>query len=293
MTGPRTDAQGKIVKAENKPENTLISFLNTPGMRAEIARALPDTFKPDRMLRIAMTSLRTTMNLDKCDKHSFAGCLIQASQMGLEVNTMLGHCYLIPRREGEGYRCTIQLGYQGMIELALRTDKVAGIKTIVVRKGDTFEHEDGLKPVLRHVPSDAADRETKEITHVVGIAYLKNAEPIFIVLSRAQIDARRDRSDSFKSGRSSPWKTDYEAMARKTAVRALFKWIPKSPDIAAADHLEDSQDRGARQSFAAEVVDAMERQGLQATSIDTVGESADYDPETGVVNEQQPTAAAS
>lgn len=292
----RTDAQGKIVKTEAKP-NTLFSFLSSPGMKAEIARALPEHLAPERMLRVALTSLRTTPNLDKCDQISFAGCLLQASQLGLEVNTQLGHCYLIPRRDQSGnYSCTMMLGYQGMIELALRSNKVTSIKTIVVRSGDTFEYEDGLKPILRFKQSSDAEREAKTITHVVGIAYIRNGDPIFEVLSRAQIEARMARSDSFKGGRSSPWKTDFEAMARKTAVRALFKWIPKSPEIAAVDHMEDSQERGSRTAYTTEVIEAMERQGLQAASIDAIGESiaGDYDSETGEVKqEQQPAAAAS
>lgn len=293
MSGPRTESNGRIVKADEPKPNSVLRYLSSPETKLEIMRALPEHLAPDRMLRVALTALRTTAHLAECDTPSFAGCLLQAAQLGLEVNTQLGHCYLIPRRNGDTYTCTMMLGYQGMIELALRSGKVTSIKTIVVRAGDTFEYEDGLKPVLRFKQSGAAERETKAITHVVGIAYIKNGDPIFEVLSRAQIDARMQRSDSFKGGRNSPWKTDYEAMARKTAVRALFKWIPKSPEIAAADHLEDSQERGSRAAFTSEVLEAMERQGLQSAPIDTVAElAADYDPETGEV-QQQPAAPAS
>lgn len=305
MSQPRTDNTGRIVKSEKADApKTLAAFIGQPSFLEEIKRALPTHLTPERMLRVAITSLRTTPNLANCDQNSFCGCLLQASQLGLEVNTPLGHAYLIPRKDRDSgrYYCTMILGYQGMIELALRSGKVSGIKTIIVRVGDHFIYEDGLVPVLKYVPSADADREKREITHAVGIAYIKGGDPIFEVLSRAQIDARRERSDSARSGKSSPWKTDYEAMARKTVVRSLFKWVPKSPEIAAAGHLEESAERGSRQGFATEVIEAMERQGLQAAPIDAIGEALepgsndepDIDPETGEVVNAQPaqTAAA-
>lgn len=305
MATPRTEPDGRIVKrdAQQSEQNTLRKLLQQPAMKSELARALPRHLDADRMARILFTSLTTTPNLDACDQASFMGCVLQASQLGLEVNTPLGHCYLIPRkdRDSNRYYCTMILGYQGMIELALRSGKVSSIKTIIVREGDLLEYEDGLKPILRFKQSGAADREVKQITHAIGIAYIKNGDPIFEVLSRAQIDARMGRSDSFKGGRNSPWKSDYEAMARKTAVRALFKWIPKSPEIAEADALEDNVERGERHVFNDQVRLALERQGLQAATIDTVADelpaaTAQYDEETGEVmpaaGEVLPAAAA-
>lgn len=302
MATPRTEPNGQIVKKDQAPQqNTLRALLQQPKMRDEIGRALPDHLNKDRMARILFTSLTTTPHLDECDQSSFMGCVLQASQLGLEVNTPLGHCYLIPRRDRDSgrYYCTMILGYQGMIELALRSGKVSSIKTIIVREGDLLEYEDGLKPILRFKQSGAADREIKQITHAIGIAYIKNGDPIFEVLSRAQIEARMQRSDSFKGGRNSPWKSDFEAMARKTAVRALFKWIPKSPEIAEAESLEDTSERGERHVFNDQVRQALERQGLQAATIDTVADelpapAAAYDEDTGEILPagEQPAAAA-
>jgi recombination protein RecT len=235
------------------------------------------------MLRIAMTSLRTTPNLAHCDRNSFLGCLLQAAQLGLEVNTPLGHAYLIPRRDKQGkYYCTLIIGYQGMIELALRSEKVTGIRAITVRAGDHFIYRDGLDPVLEWTPSEAADRENKAITHCIAIARIRNSDAIFVVLTRAQIDARMNRSETIRSS-FSPWKNDTEAMIQKTGVRALFKWIPKSPEAAIVASLEDRADRGERQAFDLNTVQALDTVGY---SVDMAqGEDLpvpdDVDPATG------------
>jgi len=52
---------------------------------------------------------------------------------------------------------------------------------------------------------------------------------VMVVLFREDIDRRMGRSASAKSG-SSPWKTDYDEMARKSAIRALFRDLPASTE---------------------------------------------------------------
>lgn len=282
MTGPSTATDGRIQKRNGAPGEgmTLAAFIRQPAMMREIQNALPKHLNPDRMIRIVLTALRTTPNLATCNDTSFMACVLQAAQLGLECNTPLGHAYLVPRRNNKlnTMECTLLVGYQGMIELALRSGKVTSIKARVVRKGDTFTFEDGLRPVLRHVESDAPDRESKAITHAWAVAHIKDGEPVFVVLSRAQIDARRDRSSS-KTG---PWQSDYEAMAAKTAVRALFKWIPKSSDMALVEHMEDQADKGAvqAQAFDGAVKQAMRDTGLEP--IDDLPMPA-HDPETGEI----------
>ena len=56
------------------------------------------------------------------------------------------------------------------------------------------------------------------------------------------IIAIRDRSAGFKSGKQSPWSTDFPAMARKTVVRSLANHLPWQVQKAA--ELEGRHDRG-------------------------------------------------
>jgi len=58
-----------------------------------------------------------------------------------------------------------------------------------------------------------------------------------VVLDRLDVERRRSKSDSWKSEKSrpySPWTTAPEAMWRKSAVRELAKWMPKSATMAKA-----------------------------------------------------------
>ena len=54
---------------------------------------------------------------------------------------------------------------------------------------------------------------------VYAIARIRDGSIAYEVLTRQEIDARRNRSQSSGSG---PWVTDYASMARKTGLRLLF-----------------------------------------------------------------------
>jgi recombination protein RecT len=297
MAGPRTEADGRIQKTNGQvaqtARKTLAQQVNDQAFLAEIKRALPTHIKPEKMARIILTALRTTRDLDKTTPETFFGCVMQAAQLGLDVNTPNGHAYLIPRRNNKAgtMECTLIVGYQGMIELALRSGKVEKIWTRVVRDGDHFKVKYGLEEDIEHEPAIDGDRETRPITYVYAVAALSTGGKVFEVLSAAQIGERRKRS---AAGSSGPWQTDYEAMARKTAVRSLFKWVPKSSELAIAEQLEQRADEGRSQLFDGVVNDSVERMGMRPI-VDTEGESVSqvgeaessvaYDADTGEVRE--------
>lgn len=226
-------------------------------MTPEIARALPAHVKPERMCRIALTALRATPKLHSCTPESFLGAIVQAAQLGLEVNTPLGHAYLVPYKT----TCQLILGYQGMMDLARRSGELSAIYAHAVYEADTFAWSLGLSPDLTHVP---ARGDRGELTHAYAVARLRSGDPVFTVLTRAEVDARRARGGGARSDRSTPWATDYEAMARKTAIRSLFTWLPKSAEMAQAAAIDEAPEIGRSQL---EMADETVRQLVEAPEV--------------------------
>lgn len=235
MAGPQTDKTGQIQPRNGEgtkaPDLAELVRRLTPA----IAAALPKHVTADRMCRMVLTALRSNAKLATCSPASFLGCVMIASQLGLEVNTPMGQAFLIPRmnrkRKPPQMECTLLIGYQGMLDLARRSGQVLGVFAHAVREGDVFHYELGLEPTIKHVPSEHVDRESRPITHVYAVARLRDGDPIFEVLPLSKVLARRDRSQAAGDG---PWVTDFEAMARKTGVRALYTWLPKSTEMSTA-----------------------------------------------------------
>lgn len=213
--------------------------------KSEIARALPRHVSPDRMLRIAMTSARKNPSLLECTPESFLGAVIQSSQLGLEPDTPMGHAYLIPYRNGKTSRMEVNFmpGYRGLMDLVYRVNGHPILFPSAVYPGDVFEYERGLHPVLKHVPSQHEPLDN--LTAVYCVASFPDGRKEFDVMTRAEVEAIRIRS---KAQGFSPWKTDYEAMAKKTVIRRIVKYLPMSAELQAAVGLDEIAERGEAQN---------------------------------------------
>lgn len=242
-------SQQTAIEKDAPKRTTLADFLSNT-LAQSMAAALPKHLTAERMTRVCLTALRTTKDLASCTQASFAGEIMKLAQLGLEPNTPLGHAYLIPRRNTRKgvIECTTIIGYQGYIDLALRSGRVDSIYAHVVYEGDDFDFELGLHPKLRHVPKGASN----VITHAYAVARVKDGEPVFEVLPLGRIEERRKRGGS-GGGSSSPWDTDYAAMARKSAIRAIWYALPKSSEMALVAEYDSESDRYVAQSNASAV----------------------------------------
>lgn len=204
--------------------------------KKEIAAALPRHVTADRIMRIALTEARKTPKLLECDQLSFLGAVIQAAQLGLEPGSALGHCWLIPY----GKEVNFQIGYRGMLELAMRSEKVSHISARAVFDGDEFEWEFGLSESLKHKPCP----NPGELTYVYCVLHLKNGCKMFDVMSREEVEKVRQSS---KSGNNGPWKTHFVEMAKKSVIRRLFKYMPVSVELAKGISLDERDEAGLSQ----------------------------------------------
>jgi recombination protein RecT len=200
------------------PAQTIGAYLKK--MEPEIARVLPKHMDVDRLLRIALTTIRTNPKLLECTVPSLLGAVMQAAQLGLEPG-LLGQCYIIPH----GREATFVIGYKGMIDLARRSGNIKSIYAHEVYENDEFEYEYGLHPLLKHRP---AMSNRGNFIGVYAVAHFIDGGYQFEFMSKEEIDKRKLRSRSYTNG---PWVTDYEEMAKKTVIRHMFKYLPLSVEI--------------------------------------------------------------
>jgi len=192
-------------------------------MKGQIQRALPSHIKLDRFIRTALTAVRQNPALAACSKESFLASLMMASQLGLEPN-ILGQCYFVPY----GKECQFLIGYRGMIDIARRTGQIQSIYAECIYEHDTYEVELGLERKLIHKP--LLDGERGKMLYAYACCHYKDGGYDFTILSINEIEKIKKSSRGANSSYS-PWNTFYEEMAKKTALRRLFKTLPVSPEI--------------------------------------------------------------
>ncbi len=211
--------------------------------RKEIAAALPKHVNIERMLIIAQTAATSVPALLDCHTPSLFGALIKCTQLGLEPNNPLGHCYLIPFKNNKKNRMDVQLmiGYRGMIDLARRSGHVISLNAQAVHEGDVFEYEFGLEEKLKHIPGE----NRGEVTHYYAYAKLTGGGHQFDVKTAATMRLLMSRTQS--QGKYGPWKDHPIAMGRKSMIRALFNYLPVSIEMAQAQTIDGQAEVGADQ----------------------------------------------
>ena len=194
----------------------------------ELKKALPSAITPERFTRIALSALNNTPQLQQCTPMSFIAALLNAAQLGLEVNTPLGLAYLIPYKNKGQLECQFQMGYKGLITLAYRNGNMQTIQAQTVYENDEFEFEYGLNPKLIHRP---ATSDRGEPVYFYGLFKTQNGGYGYSCMSKEDMDSfARTYSKAFGSSYS-PWQTNYEEMAKKTVIKQALKYAPISTEF--------------------------------------------------------------
>lgn len=212
-------AQNKDTTVVEKKPKTIFDIIQAGAK--QFATALPKHINSDRFVRIAITTIRQNPKLAQCSQESLLGALMVSAQLGLEPGT-LGQCYLIPY----GRECQFQIGYKGMIELLRRSGQLKDIYAYSVYENDDFEITYGLDRNLIHKPNLA---NKGNFLGCYCVAILKDDTRAFEYMTKEEIEAHAKKfSKTFGNG---PWKTDFEAMAHKTVVKKMLKWLPLSVEF--------------------------------------------------------------
>ncbi len=197
-------------------------------MEPQIRNALPKQIGVERFVRTALTALSTNPALGSCDQKSFLGALMQSAQLGLEPNTPMGQAYLIPY----GGVCQFQIGYKGILDLCYRSRQFKTIYAMEVYSNDVFNCRYGTDPHIEHVP---ADNPQGEPVKYYAVYVTVDGGVSFRVWSREKINAHAKKtSQAYRAGKASPWKDWFDEMAKKTVLRDLLKYAPKSAEVSQA-----------------------------------------------------------
>lgn len=215
---------------ENSPK-TISEYIFA--YREQLAMALPDASDPERFARIALTALTSNKKLRACSKSSFMGALLTSAQLGLEPNTPLGQAYLIPyyNNEANAFECQFQIGYKGLLTLAYRAGTVRNVQARSVYEKDFFDFSFGSDQFLRHRP---ATGDRGKPAYYWASYNTPDGVFTFEVMSHYEVMQHANAfSKSFSKG-DSPWRKNFDEMAKKTVLKRLLKLAPLSAEAALA-----------------------------------------------------------
>lgn len=265
-----------IEKIKAKPLTQVTSvkeLLWNDAAKSQLQQVAAAHMKPERMMRLMANAIRTTPKLAECDPMSLLGGLMTCAGLGLEPNTILGHAYLIPFKNNRKGITEVQLvvGYKGLIDLARRSGHITSISAHVHYSDDElWDYREGTNARLDHIPGP----QQGDKLHAYAIATFRDGGHAYVVLPWAKVMKIRDGSQGWQTAvrynntAKSPWATHEDEMAKKTAIRALAKYLPLSVEFRDALTVD-----GGKADFSAFAMNPAEQ--LDATPDDEEGRTID------------------
>jgi len=180
-----------------------------------------------RFAKMVYTTISQNRTLQACSIPSIIKAASISASLDLDIDPR-GLAYLVPYKDkGMGMmEAQFQIGYMGLIELAYRSGKVKGISAHCIYDSEkdsvTVTRVDG-RFVVEHPFSYKPP--TGAMVAVYACAEIDGLGTQTIVLREDEVERFRGLS---KAPDSPAWENHYEAIAKKTAIRQLAKFLPKS-----------------------------------------------------------------
>lgn len=161
---------------------------------------------------------------------SLRAALLNVAATGLSLNPVKKQAYLIPRNKA----VVLDISYMGILHVAQMSGAIEWGQARIVRAGHTFRLT-GINqaPIHEYNPFENDDA-AGAIVGAYAVVKLPSGDFLTHCLNMDALLRIRSRSESFKSGKNSPWLTDHEPMMKKSAVRGLAPYMPYREAMAQA-----------------------------------------------------------
>lgn len=184
----------------------------------------------DKECSFAIQHLMKNSYLAGADKTSILMAVLNVAQINLTLNPALKLAYLVPRRVHGNLECVLEPSYQGLVKLATDTGSVKSLYAHCIYENDLFKQSLGTNPEIIHEPTL---KDRGKMTGVYAVAILQDGNKQIEVMSIEDVVDIRNTSESYKAfekGKSSSciWDDYFDEMSRKTVIKRLCKYLPKT-----------------------------------------------------------------
>ena len=168
-------------------QNNQLTTLENVGMLVgKYAKGLTNDTRAHQFMAQVSLMAQSDPKFANCDKKSLLAAMMACVHLDLMPNTPEQHAYLIPYKSkyNDSLVIQFQLGYKGIVKLALRSGLIKTINAELVFKTDKFDVELGTDRKITHKPDFDIDRTNYSwVTHAYVTAILTNGERVFEVVT--------------------------------------------------------------------------------------------------------------
>jgi len=234
-----------------------------------------------RFITSIVSAVNANEQLQQCTNQSILSAALLGESLNLSPSPMLGYYYMVPFNDkNKGRVAQFQIGYKGLIQLAIRSGQYKKINVMSIKKGE-LEYFDPLNEEIKvKLMVDNWDaREKAETIGYYAMFELTNGFKKAIYWSKDQMEAHAlQYSQGYKAKKGYTfWEKDFDAMAHKTLLRQLLsKWGIMSTELQTAVEADEAvinEDGSKTYVETEEVIDVQE-----PTPVEESAPDPDQDP---------------
>lgn len=205
--------------------------------------------KSPQFMASVINAVAGNEKLKNCDQQSVLGAAFVAASLDLPIDTNLGRAYIIPY----GGKAQFQVGYRGLVELAIRTGQYRDMNSVEVYEDEIKEYN----PILGKLKfvddfSKCTQRASGQEDKIVGYYAFYELLTGFskgLYMTKEQVINHAQKYSQTYNFKGGVWQTHFNEMAKKTVLkRLLSKWATLSVEMQKAviedQKVYDSQGNG-------------------------------------------------
>jgi len=157
-------------------------------------------------------------DLKKCEMQSIVSAALRSATLKLSVDPATGYAYLVPY----GSQATLVVGYKGLYQMAIRTNKYRFIHV-----SEIFEGEQAVENRITGEYALSGTKKSDKVIGIMGYFELLKGYKKYLYMTMAEIEAHAKKfSKGYESTRAgNVWKTNRRSMEKKTVLRLLLnRW---------------------------------------------------------------------
>lgn len=232
-----------LVKAQEKPKFSVA--IQGDKYKSMINNTLGDPKVAQRFIASVTSAVSVNPTLQECDASTILSAALLGESLKLSPSPQLGQYYMVPFNDKRNNRkvATFQLGYKGMIQLAIRSGYYKKINVLELKEGELISFDRMTEDIeVSLIEDDEIRDKAPTIGYYAMFEYLngfrkamywtqskmeRHADQYSMAFSikdyhRLQ-DGKIPQTDMWKY--SSFWYKSFEDMAKKTMLRQLIsKW---------------------------------------------------------------------
>lgn len=219
------------------------TYVNKPNIQQSIINSIGEKKLPSFIASI-VTTVSNNPALQECTQDSILLGALVGESLNLSSNPALGQYYLVPYNDkNKGKVATFQMGYKGLIQLAINSGFYRKINAIPIKQGELTFYDPLSEEYQFNFIIDPLQRGKAQTVGYCAFFEMINGYKKTLYWNKEQMEQHAIRySKGYQAHKGYTfWEKDFDTMACKTMLRQLIsKWGKMSTDMLTAYTVDQS-----------------------------------------------------